>query len=65
MGESVCAFTGHRSRKLPWGYDEQDARCVAVVVCFAAFLLGDMYGFLSWRRMGKRQATALHGASDR
>lgn len=43
----------------------KDVRYVAVVVCFAAFLLGDMYGFLSWRRMGKRQATALHGASDR
>ncbi len=33
MGESVCAFTGHRSRKLPWGYDEQDARCVAFKKC--------------------------------
>ena len=33
MGERVCAFTGHRSRKLPWGYDEQDARCVAFKKC--------------------------------
>ena len=33
MGESVCAFTGHRSRKLPWGYDEQDVRCVAFKKC--------------------------------
>ena len=45
----------------------QDVRYVAAVACFAAFLLGDMYGFLSWRRMGKRQrrASALRGASDR
>lgn len=25
-----CSFTGHRPHKLPWGYDESDARCVAV-----------------------------------
>lgn len=25
-----CAFTGHRPRKLPWGYNEADARCVAL-----------------------------------
>lgn len=23
-----CAFTGHRPAKLPWGYDETDARCM-------------------------------------
>ena len=26
----VCAFTGHRPHKLPWGNEEQDPRCVAV-----------------------------------
>ena len=26
----VCAFTGHRPHKLPWGHDEQDPRCLAV-----------------------------------
>ena len=26
----VCAFTGHRPHKLPWGSDEQDVRCVAL-----------------------------------
>ncbi len=26
----VCAFSGHRPQKLPWGYDEQDSRCLAV-----------------------------------
>ncbi len=29
-GGSVCAFTGHRASKLPWGYDERDARCAAL-----------------------------------
>ena len=26
----VCAFTGHRPHKLPWGNEEQDPRCIAV-----------------------------------
>lgn len=26
----VCAFTGHRPHKLPWGHDERDPRCAAV-----------------------------------
>ena len=30
MIERCCAFTGHRPRKFPWGYDETDARCVAL-----------------------------------
>lgn len=25
-----CAFTGHRPAKLPWKYDEEDNRCVAL-----------------------------------
>jgi len=25
-----CAFTGHRPAKLPWRYDENDERCVAL-----------------------------------
>lgn len=32
-----------------------DTRYLSVVVCFAAFLVSDLYGFLSWRRMQKRQ----------
>lgn len=31
---------------------------LAVVVCFAAFLANDLYGFLNWRRMEKKQAAA-------
>ncbi len=30
MKYKSCAFTGHRPKKLPWGYDETDARCVAL-----------------------------------
>ncbi len=25
--EHSCCFTGHRPQKLPWGFDESDARC--------------------------------------
>ncbi|MBR6115304.1 MAG: DUF1273 family protein, partial [Oscillospiraceae bacterium] len=24
----ICAFTGHRAAKLPWGYNENDPRCL-------------------------------------
>jgi len=34
----------------------------SVVICFAAFLLNDLYGFFSWRRMERRQ---MGGASSR
>ena len=33
MGKSklkTCCFTGHRPKKLPWGSDEGDIRCVAL-----------------------------------
>lgn len=30
MIKGSCAFTGHRPRKFPWGYNEQDSRCVAL-----------------------------------
>lgn len=29
---------------------------ISVVVCFAAFLVNDLYGFLNWRKIGKRQS---------
>ena len=28
MIDNCCAFTGHRPKKFPWGYDEADSRCV-------------------------------------
>lgn len=32
-----------------------DVRYISVVVCFVAFLVNDIYGFISWRRMRSRQ----------
>ena len=33
----------------------EDISYLSVVVCFAAFLLNDVYGFISWRKMEKAQ----------
>ena len=33
----------------------EDIRYMAVVVCFAAFLVNDLYGYISWQRMKLRQ----------
>ena len=35
-----------------------DIRYLSVVVCFAAFLVNDLYGFFSWQRMKRRQMGA-------
>lgn len=32
-----------------------DISYMSVAVCFMTFLVNDLYGFVSWRRMGKRQ----------
>lgn len=32
-----------------------DISYISVIICFAMFLVNDLYGFISWRRMGKRQ----------
>lgn len=43
-----------------WGLaSAQDIRYVSVLVCFAAFLANDLYGFVNWRRMAKRQRKAV------
>jgi len=36
----------------------EDIRYLSVVVCFVAFLFNDLYGFVSWQRMKKRQTAA-------
>ena len=36
----------------------QQPSCFAMVVCFAAFLVNDLYGFYNWRRMQRRQQAA-------
>lgn len=37
-----------------------DASYVSVVVCFAAFLVNDLYGFFCWRRMQKKQSATAN-----
>lgn len=32
-----------------------DMRYISVVVCFIAFLVNDIYGFINWKRIEKRQ----------
>lgn len=32
-----------------------DIRYVSVLVCFCAFLINDIYGYINWKRMKKRQ----------
>lgn len=34
----------------------EDMRYVSVAVCFMAFLVNDIYGFINWRRMARAQA---------
>ena len=33
-----------------------DMRYISVVVCFVAFLFNDIYGYISWKRMKRRQS---------
>ena len=37
----------------------EDVKYVSVVVCFVAFLVNDIYGYISWRAMEKRQAQGV------
>ena len=32
---------------------------ICVIICFVVFLVNDLYGFVSWRRMKKRQAELI------
>ena len=38
--EHTCCFTGHRPAKLPWGFDEEDPRCLALKGAIARELEG-------------------------
>lgn len=35
MSRLSCAFTGHRPKFFPWGYNEVDPRCVELKVAFS------------------------------
>ena len=30
ISKKVCCFSGHRPSKLPWGYNENDLKCVSI-----------------------------------
>ncbi len=36
----------------------KDARYLAMILCFSAFLLNDIYSFVNWKRMEKQQKNA-------
>ena len=36
----------------------EDIRYISVAVCFVTFLFNDIYGFINWRSMAKRQGHA-------
>lgn len=38
---------------------KQDPSYTSVIVCFAAFLINDLYGFFSWRRMERKQQKGI------
>ena len=33
----------------------EDISYLSVIICFVMFLVNDLYGFVSWKRMEKRQ----------
>mgnify|MGYP003291862328 FL=1 len=39
---------------------QTDIRYISVIICFAAFLVNDLYGFINWQRMKIRQHKALN-----
>ena len=39
----------------------EDMTYLSVVICFAMFLVNDIYGFVNWRKMRKKQATDATG----
>ena len=63
MIEKCCAFTGHRPKKLPWGYNETDLRCTALKSALAAQIAklaaAGYTGFLSGMAEGTDTWAAL------
>lgn len=37
----------------------EDIRYLSVIICFVMFLINDLYGFASWKRMEKRQMATV------
>ena len=38
---------------------KEDISYLSVIICFVMFLVNDLYGFVSWKRMEKRQMAAI------
>jgi len=38
-----------------------DSSYIPMIICFLMFLINDVYGFISWQRMKRRQAMLLEG----
>lgn len=38
----------------------QDIKYISVIVCFVMFLANDLYGFINWHRIEKKQNNAVH-----
>ena len=32
LSKSTCCFTGHRPQSLPWKFNEQDERCLKIII---------------------------------
>lgn len=43
----------------------EDIACLSVVICFFVFFVNDVYGFISWMRMYRRQNAREEGADGR
>ncbi len=37
----------------------ENITCISVIICFVMFLVNDLYGFISWRKMENRQTKNL------
>ena len=37
----------------------EDISYLSVIICFVTFLVNDLYGFINWKRMEKRQMAAI------
>ena len=38
---------------------KKDISYLSVIICFVMFLVNDLYGFVSWKRMARRQMAAI------
>lgn len=49
-----------------WGLASiENSKYISVLVCFLAFLVNDIYGYISWRKMEKRQESSCNLMTER